>query len=265
MSEREAQLFRILQAQAGVSRRKAIDLILAGEVEVDGRTTSDPFLAWVQGAPRRLTLRGHSLSLEPPEPRIYRFHKPSGMLCSHDDPFSGNTVGRALRAEGFLGYTWVGRLDQDAEGLLLVSNDGNFVQAFTHPRYEIRKVYRVWVAGSPPDRDLERALKAMERGVEDEGETLRTLAGRVEGRPRCAVVTLGEGKKHEIKRLFAHFDLHVTRLVRVAVGPIELGELPSGAFERLPADVERALLDDAQRRLAETEETVGKSPPDDTR
>jgi 23S rRNA pseudouridine2605 synthase len=251
----DVKLFRFLQTQAGVSRRKAIDLVLAGEVAVDGQTILDPFLVLGVSLARQLALRGHPLSLEPREPRVYRFHKPKGMLCSHDDPFCGNTVGRLLRAEGFLGYTWVGRLDQDAEGLLLVSNDGNLIQAFTHPRYEVRKVYHVWIAESPPEHDLDRALRLMERGIEDEGETLRVLEGRVEGRPRHAVVTLAEGKKHEVKRLFAHFGFSVSRLVRVAVGPIELGDLPPGAFGRLPLAAEQALLDDAQRRLAEAGET----------
>lgn len=257
------KLFRILQAQAGVSRRKAIDLVAAGEVEVDGHTVADPFAPLAADGPRRLTLRGHPLSLEPPESRVYRFHKPAGVLCSHDDPFSGNTVGRILRAEGFVGYTWVGRLDQDAEGLLLVSNDGDVIQAFTHPRYEIRKVYRVWIAGSPADRDLERALAAMKEGVEDEGETLRTLDGRVDGRPRHVVITLGEGRKHEIKRLFAHFDYRVSRLVRISVGPVGLGDLAPGAFERLlPAD-EVALLADARRRLAEAGDISDREILDD--
>lgn len=251
----DVKLFRFLQTQAGVSRRKAIDLILAGEVAVDGRTILDPFLALDAGSARRLALRGHPLSLEPREPRVYRFHKPAGVLCSHDDPFCGNTVGRILRAEGFLGYTWVGRLDQDAEGLLLLSNDGNLIQAFTHPRYEVHKVYHVWIAGSPSDKDLARALRAMEKGIEDEGEVLRVVAGRIEGPPRRAVITLAEGRKHEIKRLFAHFGYSVSRLVRVAVGPVELGDLPPGASERLPLSEEEALLDDARRRLTEAGDT----------
>lgn len=253
MSEQESQeprLFRVVQAQGGVSRRKAIDLILAGEVDVDGHVAADPFAPVAPSATTRLALRGHPLSLEAPEPRVYRFHKPAGVLCSHDDPRCGNTVGRALRAEGFIGYTWVGRLDQNAEGLLLVSNDGDLIQALTHPRYEVRKVYRVWLGGAPPIADLERALAAMTRGIEDAGETLRLLDGRVEGRDRHAVVTLAEGKKHEIKRLFAHFDLHVTRLLRIAVGGIELGALSPGAFERLAAMDERALRDDVRRLLA---------------
>ncbi len=251
----DLKLFRVLQIQAGVSRRKAIDLIRAGEVAADGRPVVDPFLALESNSSRHLALRGHPLSLEPREPRVYRFHKPAGMLCSHDDPFCGNTVGRLLRAEGFLGYTWVGRLDQDAEGLLLLSNDGDVIQALTHPRYEVQKVYHVWITGSPSDAALARALHAMEEGVEDDGEILRIVAGRIEGHPRHAVVMLVEGRKHEIKRLFAHFGFSVGRLVRVAVGPVQLGDLPPGAYERLPVMAEAALLDDARRRLTETGET----------
>jgi 23S rRNA pseudouridine2605 synthase len=251
----DVKLFRFLQTQAGVSRRNAIDLIRAGEVAVDGRPVVDPFLALEPNSARHLALRGHPLSLEPRESRVYRFHKPVGMLCSHDDPFCGNTVGPLLRAEGFLGYTWVGRLDQDAEGLLLLSNDGGVIQAFTHPRYEVRKVYHVWITGSPSDADLVRALHAMETGIEDDGEFLRTVAGTIEGRPRHAVVTLVEGRKHEIKRLFAHFGFTVSRLVRVAIGPVELGDLAPGTSERLPLTAETTLLADARRRLAEAGET----------
>jgi 23S rRNA pseudouridine2605 synthase len=246
-----AKLFRILQTQAGVSRRKALDLVLAGEVSVDGRPILDPFLLVDPAATTHLSLRGHPLSLKPLEPRVYRFHKPTGMLCSHDDPHSGNTVGRFLRAEGFLGYTWVGRLDQDAEGLLLLSNDGVLIQAFSHPRYEVRKVYRVWLTRTPPERDLERALRAMREGIEDEGEILRILDGRVEGRPPYAVVSLGEGRKHEVKRLFERRGYSVARLVRVAIGSIELGDLAPGAVERLSPPEEGPLFESAHRLLGE--------------
>ncbi len=249
MTDREAQgakLFRILQTQAGVSRRRAIDLVLAGEVELDGVALDDPFATPDLDAARHLSLRGHPLSLQPPAPRIYRFHKPAGMLCSHDDPHAANTVGRVLRAEGFLGYTWVGRLDQDAEGLLLLSNDGRFIQAMTHPRYEVPKEYRVALAEPWSERDLDRALRAMQAGIEDEGEFLRALAARREPHSRHAVLTLAEGKKHEVKRLFARFGFTVTRLVRVAIGPVELGDLRLGQIQRLPVDLERDLLERAR-------------------
>ncbi len=268
MSDRaheETKLFRFLQMQAGVSRRKALDLVLAGEVTLDGKSVSDPFLPLTRDAVRSLALRGHPLSLEPREPRVYRLHKPAGMLCSHDDPFCGDTVGRLLRAEGFLGYTWGGRLDQDAEGLLLVSNDGSVIQAFTHPSHEVRKVYRVWLAESVPERDLRRALRSMEGGIEDDGDVLRVLEGRLAARAQYVLITLAEGKKHEIKRLFAHFGFSVTRLLRVAVGPIELGDLPPGMIDRLPPPDEASVIELAGKLLAQTGETSDRDLLDDAR
>jgi len=107
---RPRKLLQLIQRQAGISRRKAQELIAEGEVSIDGEVATDPFLMVDPERIRLLTLRGHPLSLFEPEERIYRYYKPRGVLCSHDDPFYGNTVGRVLRTEGFIGYTWVGRL-----------------------------------------------------------------------------------------------------------------------------------------------------------
>jgi len=234
--EAPQRLLQWVQQAAGVSRRTARGLIEAGEVAVDGGTVIDPFLAVDADRIDRLSLRGHPLSLRRPELRAYRYHKPAGVLCSHDDPHYGNTVGRILRAEGFIGYTWAGRLDQDAEGLILLTNDGDLVHRLSHPRYEVPKRYRVWLERLPPKGQMDRILREMGDGIDDAGETLRIAAGRVEGRPPAVALTLTEGKKHEIKRLFAHFDLSVRRLQRIVVGPVALGDLAPGAFARLSAD-----------------------------
>ena len=232
-SQSAKKLLQWIQRQAGISRRKAQELIESGEVEVNGRIQTDPFLVLSANELRQLHLRGYPLSVEAPKPRVYRYHKPAGMLCSHDDPHSGHTIGRVLRAEGFIGYTIVGRLDQDAEGLLLVTNDGELVQTFTHPRYEVPKVYHVWLQKMPKPSDMNRFLSRMKHGIVDEGDRLRIQEGGLETRPTHVRVTLGEGKKHEVKRLFAHFGLKVTRLQRTAIGPVELGHLPKGKFDPL--------------------------------
>ncbi|MFC2082998.1 pseudouridine synthase [Candidatus Bipolaricaulota bacterium] len=232
-SKPATKLFLLLQKQAGVSRRKAQELISSGEVAIGGHTISDPFLPLDLEAIQELTLRGHPLSLQPPEHRVYRYHKPKGMLCSHDDPHEGNTVGRVLRAEGFIGYSWAGRLDQDAEGLLLVTNDGVLMNQLSHPRYEVPKTYRVWLDQFPKRVILDGMLREMEAGIDDEGDRLRVLSGKIAGNPPHVVLRLAEGKKREIKRLFAHFQLQVVRLLRLAIGPVELNGLRPGALERM--------------------------------
>lgn len=245
----ERRLLQWVQRHAGVSRRKAQELIAAGEVSLNGATVTDPFVRLVPAEIRRLALRGHPLPIEAPEPRVYRYHKPRGVLCSHDDRFYGDTVGRVLRAEGFVGYTWAGRLDRDAEGLLLLTNEGDLVQTLTHPRYEVEKTYHVWTKRALRPQEADRIFAAMRSGIVDDGETLRVLAGRLQGRPAHTSVTLAEGRKHEVKRLFAHFNLEVTRLLRVAIGPVRLGELKPGIIVRLTAAEEASVFGLSRSKL----------------
>jgi 23S rRNA pseudouridine2605 synthase len=246
----ETKLLLLIQRQAGVSRRKAQELILAGEVTIDGSVVKDPFLITNPEALQALALRGHPLSLQTPELRTYRYYKPTGMLCSHDDPHEGNTVGRILRAEGFIGYSWAGRLDQDAEGLLLVTNDGILLNQLSHPRYEVSKTYRVWLDRTPKPAVLNGMLRNMERGVDDDGDRLRITSGHIAGSPPHVLLQLAEGKKREIKRLFAHFQIQVVRLLRIAIGSVVLGELRPGILERLTS-AEIEILRDSVRGAAD--------------
>lgn len=241
------KLFLLLQRQAGVSRRKAQELVESGEVSVNGETVDNPYLLVDPRNVDRLALRGHPLSLQLPDLRVYRFHKPPGMLCSHDDPHYGNTVGRLLRAEGFIGYSWAGRLDQDAEGLVLLTNDGELLHRLSHPRYEVAKSYQVWIQRLPKRPQMESYLRQMVAGIEDDGDRLRALSGHVEGRPPYVKLVLSEGKKHEIKRLFAHFGLQVVRLLRVSVGTVTLGPLARNAFARVAAEALQRLRSYAHR------------------
>ncbi|HEO70842.1 MAG TPA: rRNA pseudouridine synthase, partial [Candidatus Hydrogenedentes bacterium] len=197
------KLFALVQQQAGLSRRKAQELIAAGEVSVEGQIVRDPFSSVPPHAVSLLRVRGHPLSLHAAEHRVYRYHKPAGMLCSHDDPHEGNTVGRVLRAEGFIGYTWAGRLDQDAEGLLLISNDGELIHRLSHPRFEVVKTYHVRLRRTPNVAELRRLFAEMRRGVHSEGDLLRIQTGTLAGTPPHPVVQLCEGKKREVKRLFS--------------------------------------------------------------
>ena len=246
----EMKLFLLIQRQAGVSRRKAQELISAGEVAIDNNPVTDPFLRIEPDSIENLVLRGHSLPLQSPEFRVYLYHKPKGMLCSHDDPHEGNTVGRILRAEGFIGYSWAGRLDQDAEGLLLITNDGVLLNHLSHPRYEVPKTYHVWLDRLPKRVVLDEMLREMKGGIDDDGDRLRITSGHIAGSPPHVVLQLAEGKKREIKRLFAHFDLQVVRLLRIAIGPVELGTLGSGILARM-TDADTEIL------RSSTQETSG--------
>ena len=229
----ETKLWRIVQERSGVSRRKAQDLIARGEVDVNKVTIRDPFAPVLQGSVSSLHLRGQPLSLEAPQPRVYRHNKQAGVLCSHDDPHCGNTLGRILRSEGFIGYTWAGRLDQDAEGLVLITNDGGIVQRLTHPSYSVCKVYHVWLARFPNAQEARKIYAEIKRGIRDDNQLLRVIRAETSGRPPHAVITIAEGRKHEVKRLFAHFRLEVVRLRRVSLGPVALGNLRPGGIARL--------------------------------
>jgi 23S rRNA pseudouridine2605 synthase len=224
-------------ARAGVgSRRASEELIREGRVTINGReaTLGDK----VDPAADRVEVDGVRVPLDPAL-QYFAFHKPAGVVTTMRDP-----QGRPdLR--GFLppttGVIAVGRLDQDTEGLLLLSNDGELANRLMHPRYGVEKEYLAEVEGNPGPRHLSR----LTRGVELEDGTARAISARIAGRAggRAAVrVVMGEGRKREVRRLLAAVGLPVRRLVRVRVGPVRLGNLPPGEVRQLPLEEVRSLF-----------------------
>ncbi|MFB6290811.1 MAG: pseudouridine synthase [Candidatus Bipolaricaulia bacterium] len=253
---------KIIQQQSGLSRRKARDLIEEGEVTIDGRKESNPFEDYSLEEINKLYLRGHPLPTYPPQKRAYKFFKPTGMLCSHDDPHYGRTLGRTLRSEGFIGYRWAGRLDQDAEGLLLLSNDGQLVHSLTHPRYEVEKRYHIWISEELGHGAIGGIIEKFMEGIEDNGELLQIKEGGVinQGEDHTELeLVLTEGKKNEIKRLLNAVDLTIVRLRRVAIGPIELGDLSPEDIERVTPDEWSALVNYKEEALAQRDTTGGEN------
>lgn len=247
------RLLQLVQRQAGVARRKAQKLIEQGRVRVDGQTITHPFSEVDPAGIRELRVDGRNVPLEPPESVIYKLYKPRGMLSSLYDPKYPNTVGRLLRRRGLrgLGLAIAGRLDRDAEGLLIVTNDGELVNLLTHPRYEVEKVYRVTIPRVLSYRHIYELFRKMQRGVRDEGEWLRIRRGRIVRRGTDHTIlelVLTEGKKHEVKRLVKHFRLPLTRLIRTAHGPVTLGSLAPGELKRL-TERERRALEGLKARL----------------
>lgn len=254
------KLMKIVQQQSGLSRRKSRDLIEEGEVTVNEDSETNPFADYSLQEMEKLYLRGHPLPTYPPKRRGYKFFKPTGMLCSHDDPHYGRTLGRTLRSEGFIGYNWAGRLDQDAEGLLLLSNDGQLVHALTHPRYEVEKRYHLWLSEKLGHGELGGIIEKFMEGIEDRGDLLQIKEGGVINRGKEHTeleLTLTEGKKNEIKRLIDAVDLTIVRLRRLSIGPIELGDLSPEEFQRVSEEEWEALLQYKEEAIAQRDDGKG--------
>lgn len=212
-------------ARAGIaSRRSAEALITAGRVRVDGRVA---VLGQRVTADADVRVDGRPLTL-PSQHRTFMLNKPAGVITSASDERGRATVmGLVPHVPGLHP---VGRLDLDSEGLLLLTTDGALTLRMTHPRYEHPKTYRVWCTpGSLPGAALARLRGGV---VLDDGPA---RAERVRAAPGGATIVLREGRKRQVRRMFAAVGAPVERLVRTHVGRLSLGTLPPGAWRELAA------------------------------
>ena len=216
-------------AEAGVaSRRAAEQIILAGRVSVNGRPV-DRLGTKVDPLHDTVTVDGRALRAKR---KLYvALHKPYGCVCSERDEMGRPTIHDLLPKE-WQNLHSVGRLDFDSEGLIFLTNDGQFALCLTHPRYGVHKKYMVIVEGRVDKAMLERFL----RGVWHAGEKLQALTARLISASRAKSVVeleLGEGKNREVRRLFESQGLAVRRLQRTQIGKIKLGELKPGRWRTL--------------------------------
>ena len=226
-------------ARAGVcSRRRAEDLIRAGRVSVDGRpvtelgTRIDPAQARVRVDGEPVTLPERTLTL--------MLHKPEGYVTSAADPQGRRRVLDLLAGLPTRVFP-VGRLDYDASGLLLLTNDGNLAHRLMHPRFKVAKTYRVTVAGELTPEAAHR----LETGVVLDGRpTAPARVRHLKTVPDHSVLelTIHEGRYHQVKRMCQEVGHPVLKLKRVAYGPLKLGRLPRGAFRELTPEELQALL-----------------------
>ncbi|MFQ3592124.1 MAG: pseudouridine synthase, partial [Gemmataceae bacterium] len=222
-------------AHAGLgSRRHCDDLIASGRIRVDGHvvremgTRIDPQTAQVEldGQPVR------------PERHVYWLvNKPVGYLCTNHDPDGRPRAIDLVPHVGERVYT-VGRLDEDSEGLLLLTNDGDLAFKLMHPRFGIHKTYLVQVAGKPSKEDLEKLLQGVWLS-DGHVKAKRVKRLKTQGESTWLEIVLTEGKNREIRRMLAKLEHKVMRLKRVALGPIKLDRLRKGKARKLkPEEVE---------------------------
>jgi 23S rRNA pseudouridine2605 synthase len=218
-----------LLAQAGYgSRRSCEDFITSGRVRVNGRVAilgekADPELD-------KISLDGKPLL--PPERLTYiALYKPRNIISSVEDEVGRRTVRDLIPETGHL-YP-VGRLDWDSEGLILMTNDGDLTNRLTHPRYGHQKEYKVLIARRPEPEQLEtwRRGVVLEDGYKTAPAKVFAEAGAGKG---CWLrLTMGEGRKHQIREIGALLGLPVVRIVRVRIGALYLGTLKPGEWRHL--------------------------------
>ena len=252
MSEFEGERIAKVIARAGVcSRRDAERLIGEGRVKMNGKlltsaatnvTAKDVILVDGQPLPQKEATK------------LWRYHKPGGLVVSNHDPQGRPTVFEKLR-EQLPRVVSIGRLDINTEGLLLLTNDGELARFLELPATGWIRKYRVRAFGHVD----EASLLKLEKGVEIDGVRYGPVEARIErvqGDNTWLTIAIREGKNREVKRICEHLGLQVNRLIRTAFGPFQLGELPRGGIEEVPTRAMKSSIgekffkkeDDAHRR-----------------
>jgi 23S rRNA pseudouridine2605 synthase len=239
-------------ARAGVASRRAAEmLIAAGRVAVNGRIVEGPTLNVT--AADVVTLDGRPVAAPAPA-RLWRYHKPAGLVTTERDEKGRDTVFAQLPA-GMPRVVSVGRLDLSSEGLLLLTNDGALKRRLELPSTGWVRKYRVRARGAPDDA----ALEPLRRGMTVGGERFRPMSvaiDRQQGGNVWLTIGLREGRNREVRRALEAVGLTVNRLIRVSYGPFQLGDLKPGEVEEVRPKVLREQLGTGGGRPGKT---AGKS------
>jgi 23S rRNA pseudouridine2605 synthase len=217
-------------AHAGLgSRRHCEELIVAGRVRIDGTIVKD--LATRVAPGQKVEVDGQPIHSE--KHVYWLVNKPTGYLCTNHDP-AGRPLALDLVPHIHERVYTVGRLDEDSEGLLLLTNDGDLAHRLMHPRFGIEKSYLVQVAGNPTADDI----KKLHEGVwlsDGHVKARHVKRLRRQGQSIWLRIVLAEGKNREIRRMLAKLDHKVLRLKRIAIGPVDIGNLRTGKSRPLAA------------------------------
>jgi len=229
-----------LLARAGIASRREVERMIAdGRIALDGKTLETP--ATILPGLRGVTVDGKPVA-KPERTRLFRFHKPPGLLTAERDPKGRQTIYDALRnslPRDTPRLIPIGRLDLNTEGLLLMTNDGELKRTMELPSSGVPRTYHARTFGIVSQARLESLME----GITIEGVNYGSINANLErrtGRNQWIELTLAEGKNREVRRVLEHLGLKVSRLLRTSYGPFGLGTLPRGATEEvMKHEVER--------------------------
>lgn len=225
----KVSLDRALSKLGFCSRKQAEQLIAEGRVQVAGKVARDPSLR-INPDRDRITVDGERVAAER---KVYlMLNKPRGLVTTRDDPEGRGTVYDCLADLELPFLSPVGRLDKASEGLLLMTNDTRWANGLLDPASHVAKTYHVQIASAPD----EAMLRRFREGAVADGELLTASAIellRSGGRTAWLEIVLDEGRNRQIRRLLGAFDIEVLRLVRVAIGALQLGDLAKGKARHL--------------------------------
>jgi len=227
----EKRIQKILSETGIASRREAEEMIIEGRITVNGRIAE----LGMKADPNRDHIKVDRKLLTKREPKVYlMFNKPRNVVTTLKDPEGRPTVKDFLKDIRYRVYP-VGRLDYDSEGLLLLTNDGDFANAIMHPSKKIPKTYQVKVKGIPEQKEIDRLKKGVH--LED-GLTAPAKVKRLKTTENNSwlEVAIYEGRKRQLRRMFDQIGHSVIKLKRIRINGIDLGELKPGGYRYLTSD-----------------------------
>jgi 23S rRNA pseudouridine2605 synthase len=250
------RLQKVLAAAGVASRRECEQLILEGRVEIDRKVVTE---LGTRVDPQKQDIRVDGEALPHPKLVYFAINKPVGVVSTARDP-AGRMRVTDLMPPNAPRVFCVGRLDITSDGLILVTNDGELANGLTHPRHGVEKIYHVEVAGKVEPE----VLTQLHRGVHLAEGFAHAKHVRIKSRHKKSTLlemVLDEGRNREIRRLLARVGHKVQRLTRIAVGPVRLGDLPTGAVRPLTPKEIAGLQEVVARGPREEHRTVKKTLP----
>jgi 23S rRNA pseudouridine2605 synthase len=258
------RLNKVISESGVASRRQADKLIEEGEVTVNGKRVYELGIK-VDPSKDRIFVSGKPLKVT--HSKIYiALHKPQGVLTTMEDPLERPTIAQYVDQMPIKVFP-VGRLDWDSEGLLLLTNDGDFAQKVTHPKHEVTKTYLVKLQREPTPEQIRRLLRGVTiLGGKVSAKSLVKIPRGKSDHPWYKII-ITEGKNRQIRQMFEKINNDVLKLQRIAIGCLKIGKLERGQWEILePADLKKIFVADDPEALKEkksykaTPERIAKKP-----